>query len=1051
MVDNFSAPSVVGRGCAAASGQLFYFCTHAHKDHTVGLSATWDRGTIYCSSLTKALLVLEHGPQLADKLRALDTDQTHLIVVDKPTNAAAAESAAAAGTKRKAIVIEPEPEGYFSATGHAASAAAVGTSAAAASSSLVASSSASIETATSFSVALYNSNHCPGSVMFLFRSASWGSILHTGDFRYAPSAFHSASLHAQIGHIDACYFDATFLEPRCVFPNKSKAVLECIAAVRALKRKQESLAVPPGAMVPGQDGLMRLHHSCDWRVYLSCEGLGSEEILEALFAEFNEPFFVDTGVGAPTIPGVAGRRGTGHGPGMTLRANQLRVIARHNGGVGPNPNSNLVVTDPAWATRTHFHLAPSKAFQQFAQADRARRMDEKRKLLAGQVQKAAAEQLRRATAASKLRGGTFDMFGSVGASSSLFTAAASASAHLVAAAASAPPPLTLYLKPSTQWFVLNHSASAAAQMQHSAALPVGSSWLARGGVEYSAALAYADESASQAALAQLAGTPDGFDSSSLHAIAAGSGAPRIPGLMPLRGDDRFGVTHVLYSMHSDYVELAEFLRFMRPRVVCPVNTPVGFEAEMESSERATSRISASQGASGSGCLYGYSAAALAADPLRSGGGGHDRLRQQQLLAHTERLLRARLDPADMPLVRGTDHKPAAAFSRLAVARAAPASSALSGAIPASHASAAAAAVNPAWEALLRPAPRIATERAIPRLPAAAAAHPPHQPPARSFSSPVKQSPARGILDDEDPSTLRDHRVRMPHALQQHGDAQPAQLPSNKRLKLAVPRSPLDLLGGGRFGSSVGAGSLENRSPRKHPPALVPQRAFDLVGFDPRRLDHVTVYLERDLALPTDMELRSELVTRLLRLGLKAVVYWTREGNVTASATVNSDAAALAPPPASIRKKQQGQKPYPAHINFVLICHDRPSCPKLLNYVIGKVQRAQDADQRASAAAAAGATGIAPPSRDWSHRPLYICDLRFVQWLEAYNEKQQNHHAASSLLPPVKLDWLAWSQLCMWNSLTESQPMQPATTPALQKHAGPVHGAPAAVVVPGQAV
>ena len=84
--------------------------------------------------------------------------------------------------------------------------------------------------------AMDRSNHCPGSVRCRCRSAVWGSMLHTGDLRDAPTAFHSASLHGQIGHIDLCYFDATFLEPSCAFPTKSNAAMECIEAVRAIKR-----------------------------------------------------------------------------------------------------------------------------------------------------------------------------------------------------------------------------------------------------------------------------------------------------------------------------------------------------------------------------------------------------------------------------------------------------------------------------------------------------------------------------------------------------------------------------------------------------------------------------------------------------------------------------------------------------------------------------------------------------------------------------------------------------------------------------------------------
>ena len=63
-VDTWNSP-----GCGA------YFCTHAHTDHTTGLSDAWCDGTLYCSAGTAALLLLK-WPALRGRLVELPLDET---------------------------------------------------------------------------------------------------------------------------------------------------------------------------------------------------------------------------------------------------------------------------------------------------------------------------------------------------------------------------------------------------------------------------------------------------------------------------------------------------------------------------------------------------------------------------------------------------------------------------------------------------------------------------------------------------------------------------------------------------------------------------------------------------------------------------------------------------------------------------------------------------------------------------------------------------------------------------------------------------------------
>jgi hypothetical protein len=66
-------------------------------------------------------------------------------------------------------------------------------------------------------VTAINANHCPGSVMLLFEG-SFGTVLHTGDFRYHSEMLkHPAltSLTALKKKIDRIYLDNTFLDRSC--------------------------------------------------------------------------------------------------------------------------------------------------------------------------------------------------------------------------------------------------------------------------------------------------------------------------------------------------------------------------------------------------------------------------------------------------------------------------------------------------------------------------------------------------------------------------------------------------------------------------------------------------------------------------------------------------------------------------------------------------------------------------------------------------------------------------------------------------------------------
>ncbi|XP_031573780.1 5' exonuclease Apollo-like [Actinia tenebrosa] len=140
------------RETAAKNCRLF-FLTHAHADHTVGLSSSWKNHKIYCSELTKRIILHKFG---------ICKELVVGLPVDQP------------------IVIAMDEVGKENLT-----------------------------------VTLIDANHCPGAVLFLFQGY-FGNILYTGDFRY-HSMFntHYALQHTVIDklYLDNTYCDPKCVFP----------------------------------------------------------------------------------------------------------------------------------------------------------------------------------------------------------------------------------------------------------------------------------------------------------------------------------------------------------------------------------------------------------------------------------------------------------------------------------------------------------------------------------------------------------------------------------------------------------------------------------------------------------------------------------------------------------------------------------------------------------------------------------------------------------------------------------------------------------------------
>ncbi|KAL5982667.1 hypothetical protein ACLOJK_016743 [Asimina triloba] len=124
-----------------------------------------------------------------------------------------------------------------------------------------------------FSVSAFDANHCPGAVMFLFEG-SFGNILHTGDCRLTPDCLQNLpmkyiSREGKIGGscLDYLFLDCTFADCSLKLPSKHAAIRQVISCIWN----------HPNAPV----------------VYLACDLLGQEEVLEEVTRTFGSKIYVD--------------------------------------------------------------------------------------------------------------------------------------------------------------------------------------------------------------------------------------------------------------------------------------------------------------------------------------------------------------------------------------------------------------------------------------------------------------------------------------------------------------------------------------------------------------------------------------------------------------------------------------------------------------------------------------------------------------------------------------------------------------------------------------
>jgi Cft2 family RNA processing exonuclease len=283
---------------------VWRFLTHAHTDHTKGLNSNWDHGPIFSTATTRALTLLQCA-RYAHK---------DLMPYERSMLTTAAKSGENTKLAKCMRVLEVGTIKAFTEPSAAGSAA-----------------SSSVPPRT-FTVRLFDSNHCPGSAMFFFESAHWGNILHTGDFRWDATQF--ADAHWPVGRVDRLYLDTTFCDD-IFFPPEDASSDETVRFMREAHAK---------ATAAGQ--------AC--RAYLSCDMLGLERWLIAVLHKLKVSIYID--VSKPTLRD---------------RAAELQIASTLNGYRGLQ---GRIITDPDLAAQTWVHLAESacRTFTEFVANDKQR-------------------------------------------------------------------------------------------------------------------------------------------------------------------------------------------------------------------------------------------------------------------------------------------------------------------------------------------------------------------------------------------------------------------------------------------------------------------------------------------------------------------------------------------------------------------------------------------------------------------------------------------------------------------------------------------------------
>jgi len=125
-----------------------------------------------------------------------------------------------------------------------------------------------------------DANHCPGSVMFVFRLTTGDTILHVGDFRACPE-MESDPVFWNNKYINTVYLDTTYCRPEYDFPPQQDVIDHTIQQVENVMEQYDNVAVLVGAYTIGKERIFKgIAAHLDCKVWANPNRLRTWQALE---------------------------------------------------------------------------------------------------------------------------------------------------------------------------------------------------------------------------------------------------------------------------------------------------------------------------------------------------------------------------------------------------------------------------------------------------------------------------------------------------------------------------------------------------------------------------------------------------------------------------------------------------------------------------------------------------------------------------------------------------------------------------------------------------
>ncbi|KAI5743054.1 hypothetical protein M8J77_013964 [Diaphorina citri] len=116
-------------------------------------------------------------------------------------------------------------------------------------------------------VTALDANHCPGALMFVFKTLHGNSYLHTGDFR-ADESMQNIDILKNT-YFDKVYLDTTYCDPRHTFPTQKIVIDNLVKTVEENHQKYPDTLYVCGSYTIGKEKLYSsILEKMKWKIYV---------------------------------------------------------------------------------------------------------------------------------------------------------------------------------------------------------------------------------------------------------------------------------------------------------------------------------------------------------------------------------------------------------------------------------------------------------------------------------------------------------------------------------------------------------------------------------------------------------------------------------------------------------------------------------------------------------------------------------------------------------------------------------------------------------------